>query len=70
MSKVECEQYKESVDYTVTRPKFTDWKGRKREYCDSGWSKDGIDFYNEVRKQWKDIAYNNKLRVWSHLQEA
>ncbi len=70
MSKVEWEQYKEIVDHTVTRPKFTDQKGRKREYCDSGWSKDGIDFYNEVRKQWKDIAYNNKLRVWSNLEEA
>ncbi len=36
MSKVEWEQYKESEDYTVKKPKFTDRKGKKREYCDSG----------------------------------
>ena len=65
MPKVEWEQYKESKDSTVKNPKFTDPKGKKREYCDSGWSKDGIDFYNEVRKRWKDIAFNNNHRVWS-----
>ena len=70
MSKVEWEQYKESEDYTVKKPKFTDRKGKKREYCDSGWSKDRIDFYNEVRKWWKDIAFNNNLRVWSDLEKA
>jgi hypothetical protein len=70
MYKVEWEQYKKSEDYTVEKPKFTDRKGKKREYCDSGWSKDGINFYNEVRKWWKDIAFNNNLRVWSDLEKA
>jgi hypothetical protein len=70
MPKVEWEQYRESEDYTVKKPKFTDRKGKKREYCDSGWSKDGIDFYNEVRKWWKDIAFNNNLRVWADLEKA
>ena len=70
MSKVEWEQYKESDDYTSTKPKFTDRKGRKREYCDSGWSKEGIDFYNGVCQQWKVIAYNNQVGVWSNLEEA
>ncbi len=45
-------------------------KGKKREHCDSGWSKDGIDFYNEVRKRWKDNAFNNNLGVWSDLEKA
>ncbi len=70
MSKVEWEQYKESDDYTSTKPKFTDRQDRKREYCDSGWSKEGIDFYNEVWQRWKVIAYNNQVGVWSNLEEA
>jgi hypothetical protein len=70
MSKVDWEQYKESKDYTVKKPKLTDQKGKKREYCDSGWCKNRIDFYNEVRKRWKDIAFNNNLRVWSDLEKA
>ena len=70
MSTVEWVQYKMSDDYTSTKPKFTDRKGRKREYCDSGWSKEGIDFYNGVCQQWKVIAYNNKVGVWSGLEEA
>ncbi len=41
-------QYRTSDNYTSTKPKFTDRKGRKREYCDSGWSNEGIDFYNGV----------------------
>ncbi len=38
MSKVEWKQYKESEDYTVKKPKFTDQKGKKREY----WLLDGV----------------------------
>jgi hypothetical protein len=70
MSAVEWAQYRTSDDYTSTKPKFTDRKGRKREYCDSGWSKEGIDFYNEVYQRWKVIAFNNNVRVWSSLEEA
>ncbi len=47
-----------------------DRKGRKREYCDSGWSKEGIDFYNGVYQRWKMIAFNNNVGVWSSLEET
>ena len=47
-----------------------DRKGRKREYCDSGWSKEGIDFYNGVYQLWKVIAFNNNVGVWSSLEET
>jgi hypothetical protein len=70
MSRVDWEKYKESDDYTIKKPKYTDQEGKKREYCNSGWSKDGIEFYNEVRKQWRDIAFKNNQKVWSCLEEA
>ncbi len=52
------------------KPKYTDQKGKKREFCDSGWSKDGIEFYNEVRKRWRDIAFANNCDIWSDLEGA
>jgi hypothetical protein len=55
---------------SLKKSKYTDRKGKKREYCDSGWSKDGIEFYNEVRKQWRDIAFTNNHGIWSNLEEA
>jgi hypothetical protein len=35
-----------------------------------GWSKDRIEFYNEVRKRWRDIAFTNNHGIWSNLEEA
>ena len=35
-----------------------------------GWSKDGIEFYNEVRKRWRDIAFANNCGIWSDLEGA
>ncbi len=35
-----------------------------------GWSKDGIEFYNEVKKQWRDIAFANNCGIWSDLEGA
>ena len=70
MSMVEWKQYKESDEYTSTKTKFTGRKGRKREYCDSGWSNEGIEFYNDVLKQWKTIAHDNTAGVWENLEEA
>jgi hypothetical protein len=61
MSRIDWEMYKESEDYTVKKPKYTNWKGKKREYCNLGWSKDGIEFYNEVRKRWRDIAFTTTM---------
>jgi hypothetical protein len=70
MSWIDWEMYKESEDYTVKKPKYTNRKGKKREYCDLGWSKDGIEFYNEVRKWWRDISFTNFHGKWSNLEEA
>jgi hypothetical protein len=70
MSWIDWEMYKESEDYTVKKLKCTNWKNKKREYCNSGWCKDGIKFYNEVRKRWRDIAFTNNHGIWSNLEEA
>jgi hypothetical protein len=70
MSRTDWELYKESEDYTVKKTKYTDQKGKKSEYCDSEWSKDGIEFYNEVRKRWRDIAFTNNHGIWSNLEVA
>ncbi len=59
MSRTEWKLYMKSEDYTIKKPNYTDQKGKKREYCNLGWSKDGIEFYNEVRKRWRDIAFTN-----------
>jgi hypothetical protein len=42
MSRVDWEKYKERDDNTVKKPKYTDQKSKKREYCNSGWIKDDI----------------------------
>jgi hypothetical protein len=70
MSWIDWEMYTESEDYTVKKLKYTNWKGKKREYYNSGWSKDRIEFYNEVRKWWMDIAFTNNHGMWSNLEEA
>ena len=36
MSKTDWEDYTMSKDYIQKTPKYTDRKGKKREYCDSG----------------------------------
>ena len=36
MSRTDWELYKESEDYTVKKTKYTDQKGKKRDYCNSG----------------------------------
>jgi hypothetical protein len=70
MSRTEWEFYMKSEDYAIQKPKYTDQKGKKREYCNLGWSKDGIEFYNEVRKQWRDIAFANNCGIWSDFEGA
>ena len=65
MSKTDWEDYTKSKDYIKKTPKYTDQKGKKREYCNSGWSKVGIEFFNDVRKQWRDISSRNMAGAWS-----
>ena len=45
---------------TKKTSKFTKKAGRKREYNISGWSYEGINFYNKLRDKWKRIASENK----------
>ncbi len=70
MSWIDGEMYKESEDYTVKKLKYTNQKDKKREYCNLGWSKDGIEFYIEVKNWWRDIAFTNNHGIWSNLEEA
>jgi hypothetical protein len=35
-----------------------------------GWSKERIEFYNEGRKQWRDIAFTNNHGLWLNLEET
>ncbi len=44
MSRTEWELYMKNEDYAITKPKYIDQKGKKRKYCNLGWSKDGIEF--------------------------
>ena len=69
MSKTDWEDYTKSKDYIKKTPKYTDQKGKKTEYCDSGWSKVGIKFFNDVRKRWRDISSRNMAGAWSGLEK-
>ena len=69
MSKTDWEDYMNSEDYIKKRPKFTGRKGKKREYCDSGWSKEGIGFFNDVRQRWKKMSSQNMANAWSDLEQ-
>jgi hypothetical protein len=51
------------------KPKYTDQKGKKREYFNLRWSKDGIEFYNEVRKRRRDIALLMTVEYGQTLRE-
>jgi hypothetical protein len=59
MSRTDWELYMESEDNTITKQKCTDQKGKKREICNSGWSKDGIHQkrYHAPFMGYKFIAY-------------
>ncbi len=35
-----------------------------------GWSKDRMEFYNELRKWLRDIAFANNCSIWSDLEGA
>ena len=69
MSKTDWEDYTKSKDYIKKTPKYTDRKGKKREYCNSGWSKVGIEFFNDIRKRWRDISSRNMAGAWSDLEK-
>jgi hypothetical protein len=70
MSTAQWKEYINSDEYIKKTPKFTDGKGKKREYCDSGWTKAGIQFFDDVRQQWRKMSSQNTLDLWSDLEKG
>ena len=48
--------------------KFTKRGGHRREYNTTGWSQEGIDFYNKVWEGWKTLSRENRLQLWKQLE--
>ncbi len=48
--------------------RFTKRGGIKREYNTTGWSQEGIEFYNEVWEEWKKLSGDNKFGVWEKME--
>ena len=46
------------------KPKFTQRGGIKGQYTTTGWSQEGIEFYNKVWEEWKKLSGSNKFGVW------
>jgi len=70
VSTAEWKEYVNSDEYIKKTPKFTDRKGKKREYCDSGWTKAGIQFFDDVRQRWRKLSSQNTLHLWSDLENG
>ena len=70
MSTAQWKEYINSDEYIKKTPKFTDQKGKKREYCDSGWTKAGIQFFDDVRQRWRKLSSQNTLNLWSDLEKG
>ena len=70
MSTAQWKEYINSDEYIKKTPKFTDRKGKKREYCDSGWTKAGIQFFDDVRQRWRKLSSQNTLHLWSDLENG
>ena len=56
----------EREKYTRVKPKFTNMNLRNRTYMNSGWSEQGIKFYNNIWGKWKGIAQDRES--WEKLQ--
>ena len=50
-------------DSPTKTAKFTKMGGFKREYNTTGWSQEGIDFYNKVQEEWKKLSRENRLQL-------
>ncbi len=69
LSNKDQEAYVKSDEYTKKLPLFTSPAGRQRKYCGSGWSEEGIEFFNNIWMQWKAISKENRCDVWTLLEE-
>jgi hypothetical protein len=50
------------------KTKFTKRGGKKGVYNTTGWSQEGIKFYNKVWEGWKKLSGYNKFGVWENLE--
>jgi hypothetical protein len=50
------------------KPKFTKRGGIKGQYTTTGWSQEGIEFYNKVWEEWKQLSGSNKFGVWEKME--
>ena len=53
----------------TVKTKFTNRVGKKRQCNMSGWSADGIQFYNKVRDSWRALSQDQSDATWSMLEE-
>ena len=53
----------------TVKTKFTNRVGKKRQCNMSGWSADGIQFYNKVRDSWRALSLDQSNPTWSMLEE-
>ena len=67
-SKEEQTRIKEMSDFKKAGPKFTSRRGLKYEYLGSGWSKEGVRFYNKVLKTWRERMKDEEF--WDMMQVA
>ena len=67
-SEEERARIKAMPEFKKALPKFTSRRGLKYEYLGSGWSKDGVRFYNEVLKTWREQMKNEEF--WDMMQVA
>ena len=60
----------ESEGYIKKKSKLAQQVGRQRQYCGTGWSAEGVKFYQDAWKKWKTISSVNTLNVWKNLEEG
>ncbi len=63
------EAHVKNDEYTEKSPLFTSPARRQRKYCGSGWSEEGIEFYNNIWMQWITISKESRCDVWTLLKE-
>ncbi len=69
MSNKDRESHVTRDEYTEKSPLFTSPARRQRKYCGSGWSDEGVEFFNKVWMQWKTISTENRHDVCTLLEK-
>ena len=68
MSEEERARTKGQAGFVHEEPKFTSRKTVRYDYLASGWSKEGVMFYEEVRGKWRETMRNEDW--WDRLEVA